>query len=116
MDIKKYVQSAIQQIEQEAERELQAVKDKVVREKAVPFNQEIDQARAKAESELAQKLNANITALQTQFAKDKQALVDIGEKKKAEYLNSLLASETYPITSERDKAVSKLKALIETKE
>ena len=40
------------------ERQVAVIKDKVIREKVAPFNQEIDQARVKAENELLQKLNA----------------------------------------------------------
>lgn len=94
------------------ERQVAVIKDKVIREKVAPFNQEIDQARVKAENELLQKLNANIKALQEQFSKEKQLLLEVGEKKKAEYLNSVMASETYQITSECDKIISKLNSQV----
>ena len=84
------------------------IKEKVMREKIVPFNQEIDQARVKAEAELAQNLQKAISALQEQFAIEKKALYDAGEKKKAENLNSVLATETYAITTECEKAIAKL--------
>ena len=101
LDIKAYEESQVAQ-----------VKDKVVREKITPYNQELDQSRARAEAELVNNLNANIKALQEQFAKDKQALFEAGEKKKTEHFNSIMANETYNITSECEKQIAKINSLI----
>lgn len=90
------------------QRQIAAVKERVMRDKIVPFNQEIDQARAKAETELAQTLSKNIAALQEQFALEKKALYDAGEKKKADNLSSVMATETYNITSECQNAIGQL--------
>ena len=50
MDIKNILQSTIAQIKASEEREVQLVKDRVMREKIIPYNQELDQARQKAAS------------------------------------------------------------------
>lgn len=112
MDIVKHLTNAKLQIQAETEREIALVKDRIMREKIAPFNQELDQARIKAEAELSQELNTKITALQQEFAKKKQGLFDAGEKKKAEYLNSIMATETYAITGKADKAIAKIDAQI----
>ena len=112
MDIIKHLTNAKIQIKAEEEREIALVKDRIMREKIAPFNQEIDQARIKAEAELSTELNSQITALQQDFANKKQALFEAGEKKKAEHLNSIMATETYAITSKADKAIAKIDAQI----
>lgn len=94
------------------EGKIKEIKEKVNREKILPYNQELDQARAKAETELVNNLNSNIKALQEQFAKDKQLLIDKGEKKKAEYFNQVMQNETYAITSECEKQIAKINSLI----
>lgn len=113
MDIKSILQSTIAQIKASEEREVQTVKDRVMREKIIPYNQELDQARQKAEQELLQQHNARVQASQEQFAKEKELLLQAGEKKKTNFANATLATETYEITSKAEKAISKLTAQIE---
>ena len=112
MDIKNHIQCAIDKINSDAERELELIKQQCIKDCGA-FNQDLDQAKAKAETELAQKLNENISLLQNQFHKDKQALEDACKKKKMEHLNSLLETKTYEVTCKRDKTVSQLKQLID---
>lgn len=90
------------------QRQVALIKERVMRDKIAPFNQEIDQARVKAEAELAKKLQADIVALQEQFAKEKQALYEAGETKKADNLSAIMSAETYAITAECQSAIGKL--------
>lgn len=113
MDIKTILQSTISQIKASEEREIQLVKDRVNREKIIPFNQEIDQSRTKAEQELLAQHNARVQASQEQYQSEKKCLFEAGEKKKQDFLNSTMATETYAITSKADKAIAKLTAQIE---
>ena len=94
------------------QRQVAVIKDKVMREKIAPFNQELDQLRAKAESEKAQELAEKIAQLQQKFAEEKKALVEAGERKKQDNLTAVMATETYDITTECEKAIAKLNNMI----
>ena len=112
MAIKAHLEQTIKALEAERDREVSLVKDRVMREKIVPFNQDIDVAREKAIAELQSTLNGKIVALQESFAKDRQALVDAGEKKKQDNASMVLATETSVVTIAYDKAICKLKEQI----
>lgn len=112
MDIIKHLTNAKIQIKAEMEREIALVKDRVMREKIAPFNQEIDQARIKAEAELSAELNCSITALQQDYANKKKALFEAGEKKKAEHLKNIMDIETSAITSKVNMAIAEIDAQI----
>jgi hypothetical protein len=111
--IKVYLEETVEKIKAERERQVAIVKEKVTREKIVPFNQEIDRAREKAIAELQSKLNSAIVAHQEQFAKEKQALIDAGEKKKTENANTVITTEIGVVTIEYDRAISKLNEQIQ---
>ena len=113
MSIKLHLEQAIKSLEAEKEREANIVKDKVMKEKIIPFNQEIDIAREKAIAELQSSLNSTILAHQEKFAKDKQIMIEAGEKKKQENAAMVLATETSVVTIKYDKAIAKLKEQIE---
>jgi hypothetical protein len=108
MSIKAHLEQAIRSLEAEKQTVANAKKEEVTREKIIPFNQEIDRAREQAIAEKQQALNATILAQQEQFAKEKQAMIEAGEKKKSENANAVITSETYSVTVEYDKAIAKL--------
>ena len=113
MPIYTHLEQAIKNLEIERERETVAIKERVMRERIAPFNQEMDAARDKAISEKQQELNAKIVALQDQFVKDKQKIIDAAENKKEQNATSVITTETYTVTVAYDKAISKLKEQIE---
>jgi hypothetical protein len=113
MSIKIHLEQAIKSLETEREKEVAIIKERVTREKIVPFNKEMDIARDKAIAEKQQALNATIVSLQEQFAKEKQEIIDAGEKKKADNATSVIATETYSVTVKYDKAMTALQNQIE---
>ena len=112
MAIKTYLEQTVKSLEAEKEREISAVKDKVTREKIVPYNQDIDVSREKAIAELQSNLNSKVVALQEQFAKDRQMLIEAGEKKKQENASLVIATETSAVSIAYDTAICKLKEQI----
>jgi hypothetical protein len=108
MSIKAIYEQAIRSLEAERQTVANAKKEQVTREKIIPFNQEIDRAREQAIAERQQALNATIVAQQEHFAKEKQEMIEAAEKKKAENANAVITTETYAVTVEYDKAISKL--------
>lgn len=108
MSIKSHLEQAVKSIETEKEREVAVIKERVTREKIVPYNQEQDTLRDKAIAELQQNMNEDITARQAQFAKEKQAIVDENEKRKENNANAVIATETYEVTGKYDKAIARL--------
>lgn len=109
MSIKTIYEQTIRSLEAEKMTIMNATKERVMREKIIPFNQEIDSARDKAIAEKQQALNATIVAQQEQFAKDKKEIIEAGEKKKEENATAVITSETYSATVEYDKSIAELK-------
>lgn len=108
MSVKSHLEQAVKNLEAEKEREAAIIKEKVTREKVIPYNKDMDIARDKAIAELQEKLNANIIAQQEEFNKQKKAIFDANEKKKEANANSVITTETYTITVMYDKAIAKL--------
>ena len=108
MSIKSHLEQAVKSLEAEKTTICNATKDKVTREKIIPYNKEIDTALEKAIAEKQSALNATIVSHQEQFAKEKKEMVEAAEKKKAENANAVIATETYTATVEYDKAITKL--------
>lgn len=112
MSVKAHLEQTIKALEQEREREVANIKDKVMREKIVPFNQEMDSARDKAIAEKQQALNATILACKDNFEKEKKEIIEAGEKKKEKNANAVITTEAYAVTVTYDKAIAKLKEQI----
>lgn len=105
MSIKVILEQAKKNLEIEKDREIATVKDRVTRERILPFNQDIDNAREKAIQELQSKLNSDIIARQEKFAKEKQALIEAGEKKKKDNAEMVYATETSTVALAYDTAI-----------
>jgi hypothetical protein len=108
MSIKSNLEQTIKNLEAEKAREVAVIKERVAREKIIPYNQEADKGRDLAIAELQTNLNEDIATRQARFAKERQAIIDENEKRKENNANSVLASETYTITGKYDKAIAKL--------
>lgn len=108
MAIKAHLEQAVRSLEAEKEREVAIIKDKVTREKIIPYNQEADKGRDLAIAELQQNMNDDIAARQAKFAKEKEAIVAENEKRKENNASAVLATETYTVTVKYDKAIAKL--------
>jgi hypothetical protein len=113
MSIKVHLEQVIKNLEAEREHETNIIKEKVMREIVSPFNRDMDVSRDKAIAELQQKLNNSISALQEQFAKDRQAIIEANEKKKADNATAVITTESYSVTVQYDKAIAKIKEQIE---
>ena len=109
MSIQAHLEQTIKNLEIEKEREVAIIKERVTREKIVPYNQEADKGRDLAIAELQQNMNEDITARQAQFAKEKQEIFEENEKRKENNSNAVLATETYAITGKYDKEIAYLK-------
>lgn len=108
MAIKTHLEQTIKNLESEREREVAVIKERVTREKILPYNQEADKGRDLAIAELQQNMNEDITARQAKFAREKQAIVEENEKRKENNANAVLATETYEVTGKYDKAIARL--------
>ena len=127
MELSKQIQSFIQQVKAEEQRELSVLKERIMREKIIPFNQEIDKVKAESIMKLNQlfeqekacltkQYNDNLIALQKKYDNDKQIINETAENKKTENANAVIATETYEITNRYDNAIAKLNSISEIKE
>ncbi len=108
MSIKAHLEQAVRSLEAEKQTVANATKEKVMREKIIPYNQEIDRARDSAIAEKQQALAATIAAHQETFAQEKKEMFAAAEKKKSENADAVLTAETYAVTVEYDKAIAKI--------
>lgn len=113
MSIKAHLEQAVRSLETEKEREVAVIKERVTREKIMPYNQEQDTLRDKAIAELQQNMNEDITARQAKFAKEKEAIIKENENRKENNANAVLATETYEVTGKYDKEITYLKKRME---
>lgn len=113
MDIRQIISQTIAQIEAQKQREISLSKEKVIRDKIVPFNNEIDRARDKAINELELKLNSDITALKSNFEQDKKNLIEMGEKKKADFQRTSVETEIATVNAQSTIARAKLEKILE---
>lgn len=115
--MKAILEQAIKSIEAKRDGEVALIKDRIVREKIAPFNAEVDSFRAKALQEIDAELATKIADLKVAYEAKKQDLIKIGEEKKKENMDSVLASELAVITVKYDTEIAKLNAqLSEIKE
>ena len=106
--IKTVIEQAIKAIEAEKAQQVAIVKEKVTREKIVPFNAEIDTSRSKALQEVDTELNQKVAELRKSYEEKKQELVRLGEEKKRQNSEAVIASEVAVVAVEYDNAIAKL--------
>lgn len=115
--IRQYIEQAIKSIEVERDKQVTIAKDRIMREKIAPFNAEIDSARAKALTEVDVEINTKVAEIKQEGEVRKQELIALGEQKKKNNAETVLASELAILTISYDSAISKLNAqLAEIKE
>lgn len=110
--IKEALMTAVKSIEMEKERKVAEIKDRITREKILPYNADIDQKRGKALAELDTELNNKIVELKQTYEVKKQELVMLGEENKKANAESIFASELAVVTVEFDAHIAKLNAQI----
>lgn len=115
-EIKVALEQAIKDIEVKKERAVAGIKDRIIKEKVVPFNAELDNSRNVALAALDKELNEKIAVLRKEYEVKKQELIALGEQKKKEKADAIFAVELATYTVDYDNAIAKLKAqLDETK-
>lgn len=118
----KHLENAKAQIKAEEERQITIIKDKVIRE-IQPKYTELEQSKNEIINKLTEdysfarksatdQYNSQLVALQQKFENDKKMVVEAHENKKQEILNSTIATETYEVTKECEKAIAKIDAQI----
>lgn len=112
MMIKDIYENAIRQIEADRARNMEVVRQNVLRDKVAPFNADIDARLREALAELQEKHNANIAQLQRAFETEAREMTDAANKKKQEFLETAVSTETAAINAEADNAIKHLKEFI----
>lgn len=110
--VKKHYEYAIAQIQSEKDKAIAQAREIATREKVIPHNNEVNSSRDKAIAELNVKLNEDITALQQKFASERQRLIEMGEKNKTEFAESVISAEVAIVCVPYDQAINDLTALL----
>lgn len=122
MNIIQYLETAKAQIKAEEERQVAIVRDRVTNA-VQPKYAEIEKLKNEKLTQLAldydahrklvtEQYNNQLIAMQSKFETDQRTVIEGADNKKNEILTSILASETYPITKECEKAIAKLDSQI----
>lgn len=118
----KYFENLKAQIKAEEERQVAAIKERVLRE-IQPKYAEIDQIKGEELNSLTNNYTANrnsiteqynvqLVALQQDFENKKQQIVQNAEKRKVDLLKTTVETETYEITKECERGIFDLDNLI----
>ena len=78
--INQILEQTVSQLEAQKSRDIATAKERVTREKIIPYNNDINKSRDNAIAELQSKLNEQIASLQKKFNEDKQARSPITQK------------------------------------
>lgn len=97
--LKQIIEEAIRKTEAAKEQKEREIKDRVTREKIIPYNAEIDKARNEAISQLQGTLDRDIVALRSKFDNERTKLVEAGEKKKAENAKIVIEAEVAAVVA-----------------
>lgn len=108
--IQAQIEQLINRLKAEKESELRNVQQKVMEDKILPFNANIDSLRDKAIAQKTEELNNAITALREKYNTERQEIIDASERNKAANLEAVIAAETSIINSKYDSAISDLQA------
>lgn len=110
--IKQHLENAVNNLLNEKQREVEVARQRAINEKVAPYMREIDTARQKAIEELEAEKNRKIAVLQEQFNAQKQDLINKGEHKKQEFLETTVATETSIIVAKYDDIIKSLQEQI----
>ena len=111
--IKQIMEQSIAQIEGDRQRKIESERQRVIREKVVPFNAEIDDALRDAVAEENRQLNATISAVQARFEEKRKELNEAAERKKKEYADTEIATAVAAINAKADDAIRHIKEYLE---
>lgn len=98
--MKQILEQAIREMEAKRDAELRVIEQRIMQEKILPFNREIDEARDKALQQLAAEYNESVKALQEKFDKDKNDIILASEQHKKEKADGLISAEAGSLVAE----------------
>ena len=108
MNIRVYIEQAINGINADREAELRNIEQRLYAEKIAPFNAEADARRDKALEQKAVELDAKVTALKNEYARAREEIISANEVYKKENREKVISSETAAIKAKYDAAVTEL--------
>ncbi len=114
--IKKYIEQTIRNLEAERDNELRTLEQRITQEKIVPFNREADIRKDKAIEQKTNAFNAQVSALQETFAKEKQDIIVANENYKKENAERILAAESAFIMAKYSATIERLTKMLNDEE
>lgn len=108
--IQAQIEQLINRLKAEKESELRNVQQKVMEDKILPFNANIDSLRDKAIAQKTEELNNAINALREKYNAERQEIIEASERNKAANLEAVIAAETSIINSKYDSTISDLQS------
>lgn len=116
MNLIQLYKNSIAQIENDRNREMELVRQRVTQEQIIPFSRDIDNSHREAVAELQNKLNDQIIKLQKEFEEEKKYLAEAAAKKKEAFAENTISTACYEINKKADGAIAVFTKLIEQEE
>jgi hypothetical protein len=111
--IKQIYEQTIARLEAEQQREIEAEKQRVLREQVIPFNAEIDKALQEALAAEHKRVSEKVAAIQRDFEEEKRQLTEAAEAKKKASAETAIATAVALVTAQTAEAIQNLKDFIE---
>ena len=105
-------ENTLAQVEATRQREIDAVRQKVMQEEIIPFNCDIDNSLREAIAELQTQHNAKIMQLQQAFEAEKSALAEAANRRKECNAEVAIANAIRAINEKADKEIAVINKMI----
>lgn len=109
-------EKAIQELEVDRQRRVDAARQKVLTEQVAPHNRETDASLAEALSEIQAQYTAKVAAIKQDYDQQKADLSSKAAKNKTDFAEAAIAAATAEINTEIDRAIAHLRGFISGRE
>lgn len=116
MNLIQIYKNSIAQIDNDRNREIELVRQRVNQDQVIPFSRDIDNSLREAVTELQNKLTEKISNLQKEFEEEKRYMAEAAAKKKEAFAESAISTACYEINKKADDAIAAFTKLIEQEE
>ena len=116
MSAKQHILQAIKNIEAEKEQKLIEMKKRIIPEKIIPYNSEIDASRDKAILEKKKKAEQDIEHIKAVYEQEKLQIEEASSIEKINNEKKVIDAETYMLNKQYDDIILELKQYAEEME
>lgn len=114
--VKSILENCIAQVENYRQQQIAATRQRVMQEKIIPYNKEIDQSCREAVAELAKKHDEKIAQLHQLFEQEKRTLFQAAEEQKSKFSEQTIAEAVAFVEYNANETIKKVNQIISEQE